>query len=390
MSPAARWEQARNILAVRLDALGDVLMTTPALRALKESLPGRRITLLTSSGGAAVAPFVPEIDATIAYDAPWVKASEPRASSGADRAMIDRLRRAGFDAAVIFTVFSQNPLPAALLCCLADIPLRLAHCRENPYQLLTNWIPDPEPARTIRHEVRRQLDLVAAVGCRTDDEHLSFQVPQAARARVIRLLAEIELDRDRPCVVIHPGATAPSRRYSPEHFAAAARELSRLHGTQIIYTGTERERDEIEYIRHRMGAPSWSLAGRLNLGELGALLSVAPLLIANNTGPVHIAAAVGTPVVDLYALTNPQHTPWAVPHRVLSHDVPCKYCYKSVCPEGHHDCLRRVAPAEVVAAALELLRETRQRQAGTGTTEEEVACIPLASTPRFTTPQPVS
>src|SRR5437660_8933032 len=175
MNLAARWEQARNILAVRLDALGDVLMTTPALRALKEARPGRRITLLTSSAGAAVAPFVLEIDDAIVYDAPWVKASAAQFSSRADRTLMDRLRRAGFDAAVIFTVFSQNPLPAALLCHLAAIPLRLGYCRENPYQLLTDWIPDPEPARSIRHEVRRQLDLVAAIGCRTEDERLSFQ-----------------------------------------------------------------------------------------------------------------------------------------------------------------------------------------------------------------------
>lgn len=75
-----------------------------------------------------------------------------------------------------------------------------------------------------------------------------------------------------------------------------------------------------------------------------------------------MAAAVGTPVVDLYALTNPQHTPWAVPARVLFHDVPCKYCYKSVCPEGHHDCLRRVTPESVAAAVRDLLAETFGRQ----------------------------
>jgi ADP-heptose:LPS heptosyltransferase len=85
------------------------------------------------------------------------------------------------------------------------------------------------------------------------------------------------------------------------------------------------------------------------------LIARATLLISNNTGPVHVAAAVGTPVVDLYALTNPQHTPWGVRHRVLNHDVPCKYCYKSICPEGHHHCLRLVRPEQVVGAAIELL-----------------------------------
>jgi ADP-heptose:LPS heptosyltransferase len=79
------------------------------------------------------------------------------------------------------------------------------------------------------------------------------------------------------------------------------------------------------------------------------------VLVSNNTGPVHVASAVGTPVVVLYALTNPQHTPWAVPCRVLNHDVPCQPCYKSLCPEGHHDCLRKVAPMEIVRAVRELV-----------------------------------
>jgi len=97
------------------------------------------------------------------------------------------------------------------------------------------------------------------------------------------------------------------------------------------------------------------VAGELDLAEMAALLAAAPVLLANNTGPVHLAASVGCPVVDLYALTNPQHTPWMVPARVLSHDVPCRWCYRSVCPQGHNDCLRKVPPAAVVRAVLELL-----------------------------------
>jgi ADP-heptose:LPS heptosyltransferase len=104
-----------------------------------------------------------------------------------------------------------------------------------------------------------------------------------------------------------------------------------------------------------MAAPSLSLVGQLDLPELAALLQLAPVVIGNNSGPAHIAAAVGTPVVDLYALTNPQHTPWGVPSHVLYHDVPCKYCYRSVCPEGHHNCLQKVEPETVVAAVLTLL-----------------------------------
>lgn len=358
MKASSSWDSAREILCVRLDAIGDVLMTTPALRALKESGNGRRLTLLTSPAGASIASHLSEVDQVIIYESPWMKATAPRTNSRPDLEMIERVRGLRLDAAVIFTVYSQNPLPAAFFCYLAEIPLRLAHSRENPYQLLSDWAPDPEPNEFVRHEVRRQLDLVAHVGCSTDDERLRLDVSERALQSVRQLLSGIGIGNGRPWLVMHPGATAPSRRYPPENFAAAARLLSERLECRIIFTGTEQERDLVEGIQSAMGIGSDSLAGRLDLGGMAALLSLAPLLISNNTGPVHIASAVGTPVVVLYALTNPQHTPWAVPHRVLSHDVPCKYCYRSICPAGHHDCLRRISPEKVAAAAAELLRET--------------------------------
>ena len=352
------WGSARNVLCIRLDSMGDVLMTSPAIRAVKESAPGRSVTLLTSSSGAAIARLIPEIDDVIVYDAPWNKMTEPAASSEPDLAMLRQIKRRDFDAAIIFTVFSQNPLPAAMFCYLADIPLRLAHCRENPYHLLTDWIPDPEPDQGIRHEVQRQLDLVAHAGCANGDtgaSRLSLEVPQAARHRVRRLLRAAGIDLQQPWVSIHPGATAPSRRYPPEQFALVARALVEDHSIPIVFTGTGAEEALVEGIREQMRAPSLSLAGQLDPGELAAVLALAPVVISNNSGPAHVAAAVGTPVVDLYALTNPQHTPWGVRHRVLYHDVPCKYCYKSICPQGHQDCLRKVPPSTIVQATLALM-----------------------------------
>lgn len=349
-----RWESAERLLCIRLDSLGDVLMMTPAIRALREGSAGRRITLLTSPSGAAVARLVPEIDDVLVYEAPWVKSTPSRADSAFDRSLIRRLHAMRFDAAVIFTTFSQNPLPAALLCHLADIPLRLAHCHENPYGLLTDWVPDPEPERDIRHEVRRQLDLVATVGARTDDEHLSLEVSGRARDGAQRLLRERGIVASRPWAVLHPGSTAASRRYPPELYADATQRLVDDHGWQIVLTGSECERDLAEKIAARAGVLVDDVTGALDLAELTALIARAPVLITNNTGPSHIAAAVGTPVVCLYALTNPQHTPWLVPSRVLSYDVPCRWCYRSVCREGHHACLRQVPPDDVVRAALEL------------------------------------
>jgi lipopolysaccharide heptosyltransferase II len=360
------WNTAKNILCIRLDSIGDVIMTVPALRCLKQAVTDRRITLMTSAAGATVAPLIPEIDDVIVYDAPWLKATQPRSSSIPEFTMIEQLRQAEFDAAVIFTVYSQNPLPSAFLAYMADIPLRLAHCHENPYQLLTDWIKDPEPEQLIRHEVRRQLDLVANIGCSTgslteQSDRQFLYIPEIVQQRVHTLLLEQGINVLQPWVIIHPGATAPSRRYPPESFAIVARSLAET-GIQVVFTGTQPETELVSSIQEMMQVPSYSLVDRLSLAELTAVLFLSPLLISNNTGPVHIASAVGTPVVDLYALTNLQHTPWSVPHRVLFHDVPCRLCYKSICPEGHHHCLRLVEPATVIQAVLELLAETEFEQ----------------------------
>lgn len=358
------WNTAQKILCIRLDTIGDVIMTTPALRLLKVSSMHPKLTLMTSAAGAIVAPLVAEIDDLIVYDAPWLKATAPRIDGTPEYEMIEQLRQAQFDAAIIFTVYSQNPLPSAFLCYMAGIPLRLAHCHENPYQLLTHWIKDPEPEQFIRHEVHRQLTLVASVGQSLEGDvvdlaakyPMSLHVPQKIQDRMQTRLLEMGIHPHRPWLVIHPGATAASRRYPPEQFAIAARQLVQQANVQVIFTGTAPEQELVESIRQQMVVPSFSLVDRLNLSELAALLNLAPVLISNNTGPVHIAAAVGTPVVDLYALTNLQHTPWGVPNRVLFHEVPCRLCYKSICPEGHHHCLRLVEPETVVRAALELMQ----------------------------------
>jgi lipopolysaccharide heptosyltransferase II len=359
------WTQAKKLLCIRLDTIGDVLMTTPALRALKKSVPGRKLTLLTSSAGAAIAPFIPELDDWIVYDSPWLKATAPRINPQPEYDMIHFLRDRHFDGAIIFTVYSQNPLPSAFLCYMAEIPLRLAHCHENPYQLLTDWIKDPEPDHGIRHEAQRQLDLVAEIGCTTENQRLSLQVQTRDRQKVAEILTALNLHRSSDVtqranrwLVMHTGATAPSRRYPVENFAMVADALFQKYRYLTLFTGTTLEVELVKEIQAMMQAPSYSLVCQLSLGELTALIEMAPILISNNTGPVHVAAAVGTPVVDLYALTNPQHTPWNVSHRVLFHDVPCKYCYKSICPEHHHNCLRQVTPESVVAATCELLTES--------------------------------
>jgi lipopolysaccharide heptosyltransferase II len=368
-SPATRWgEDVKRILAVRLDNLGDVLMTTPALHALRRCGAGRHITLLASRGGAALAPFLDDVDDVIPYDAPWV--AQPSTSARTlldDQRMQDRLRCGGFDAAVIFTVYSQSPLPAAMLCYQAGIARRLAHCRENPYALLTDWLREPEPQQRTRHEVERQLDLVRHVGAQARDTRMHFHVDDADRRTLDAQLAARDVFRDAGWFVLHPGATAASRRYPPERFGEVATRLVRETRAPVLITGGSNERALVEAVIQAAAPGTRSqlhdLSGALKLGELAAVIERASVLVSNNSGPVHLASALGTPVVDLYALTNPQHAPWQTPHRVLFRDVECRWCYRSECPQQHHACLLGVAPDEVVQATLELRGEALARQA---------------------------
>lgn len=360
---AGGWGYHEHVLCVRLDTIGDVLMTTPALRALHDQREGRRITLLASRSAALAAQLVPEVDRVIAYDAPWMK-TPAGDSPWTDCAMVERLRACDFDAAAIFTTFSQSPLPAALMCQLAGIPARLAHCRENPYRLLTEWVPEPEPDQGIRHEVERHLDLVATVGATTEHDGLSLRVPPEAAAAALGRLRAAGHDPAEPWLLAHPGSTAESRRYPPELYAQALGQLAAETGRRIVLSGDASERRLVEDLAAQLGEVAVPLAGSLSFAELCGLIAAAPLLVCGNTGPAHVAAAVGTPVVVLYALTNPQHTPWRSPARVLTHDVPCRWCFRSVCPQGHHDCMRLIPPGELVGAALELLStaEVEQRE----------------------------
>lgn len=358
-----RWRRARSILAVRLDGIGDLLMTTPALRALKEEHPRRSLTLLTSPAGAIAARELPFVDDVIMFTAPWMKPAETSpVPPTATQSLVEQLRERAFDAAIVFTVFTQSALPSATLLHLAGIPCRAAYSRENPYALLTHWRADPDrdAYAGVRHEVQRQIDLVQSLGTRVRDTRLAFPVRDDARRSMLARAAAAGMESDRAWLIVHPGATAASRRYPHDRLADAVGRLQKRGRWQIAIAGADEDRDCAQRIAASV-KDVVLLTGVLDLAELAALLEAAELVVCNNSAPAHLAAAVGTPVVDLYALTNPQHTPWGVAHRVLSHDVDCKYCLKSVCPQGHHRCLADVAPGEIVAAVDALLPDVPLR-----------------------------
>jgi ADP-heptose:LPS heptosyltransferase len=352
-----QWRSARNILLIRLDNLGDMLLMTPAFHAVKASLPQARLTLLASPVGVQVGLLNPDIDEVITYQAPWVDPWRKLPhDSEREQHMIGRLKACHFDGAIIFTSFRQSALPAAYMCYLADIPLRAAASIDGSGSLLTMRHKHPE---RMMHEVERGLDLVGALGMETTERDLVLNVPDDALAEVSVLLAQSDM-HGHPLVVVHPGCSMPARTYPWEMYAQVIDRLIEQMGASVVVTGSEDERELVEHIIERI-RPAYRdnvlpIAGVLPFPQLCALIQLADLVITNNTGPMHIAAAVKTSVVVLFALTNPpeQWRPWQVPQRLLYHDVPCRICYSRVCPY-QHECLRLVSPPMVVNAAMELL-----------------------------------
>jgi lipopolysaccharide heptosyltransferase II len=359
----AAWQSVRKLLLIRLDNLGDVLLMTPAFHALKAALPDASLTLLTSSAGAQVGKLDPDIDEVIVYAAPWIDPWQQLPHDSArEQRMIAQLRARQFDAAVIFTSFRQSALPAAFLCYLADIPLRLAASIDGPGSLLTTRHKHPE---RMMHEVERALDLVGAINVELTEQDLVIRVPNDAVQAMRNVLVQ-EYGTRRPLIVVHPGCTMPARTYPWEMYAEVINLLAEQLQATIAVTGGKDERalveQIIECIRPELRTQTLALAGTLPFASFCGLIQDADLVVTNNTGPMHIAAALKTPVVALFALTNPpeQWGPWRVAHRLLYQDVPCRICYSRVCPY-QHECLRLVSPQMVVDAARAMLSETGER-----------------------------
>ncbi len=360
------WDQCKKILCIRADNMGDVIMITPALRALHEKYSAR-ISLLTSSQGYPVCEVIPEIDEVIVADLPWVKLHGQMDGQSLNT-LVQQIKSKSFDGAIIFTVYSQSSLPAALLCYQAGIPLRLAYARENPYELLTHWVPDAEPYSLIKHQVRRDLDLVATIGARVKDESLSLNMTTIARKTAEKKLLQAGVDTTRRFVIFHAGVSEAKRSYSHEKWKEIIQKVSRQAGLEILLTGSDSEKPLAAGLKENDSKNVYNIAGLLSVPELIAVIAGASVVLSVNTAIIHIAAAMKTPVVVLYALTNPQHTPWQVPNNVLPFSVPGNLKSKNevirfVDQQCFSKSVTEPTPDEVVQGILQLLQGTSEHSA---------------------------
>jgi ADP-heptose:LPS heptosyltransferase len=325
-----------HVLVARLDSAGDVLLTGPAVRAVAAG--ARRVTFLCGRRGRPAAELLPGVDAVVEHTAPWID-PEPEALDPAETAaLVERIAALGVDEAIVFTSFHQSALPLALLLRLAGVQRIAAISEDYPGSLLDVRVRPDESADP--HEVERALGLAAAAGYRlpTGDQQ---------RLSVVRPWRRPPVDGDY--VVVHPGTSVPARAWPAERHAALVEVLAD-HGRTVVVTGSEGER---ELTLAAAGTRGLDLGGRTTFGELADVLAGAEALVAGNTGPAHLAAAVGTPVVSLFAPTVPaaRWAPWGVPVELLGdQNAPCAGSRETSCPVEGHPCLCSVSVEDAFTA----------------------------------------
>jgi ADP-heptose:LPS heptosyltransferase len=322
-------------LVARLDNDGDVLLAGPAVRAVAARAD---VVLLCGPRGEQAARLLPGVAEVVVWRAPWIDA-EPQPVDPADVArLVSALQAARLDDAVVMTSFHQSPLPLALVLRLAGVPRVSAISEDYPGSLLDVRHRVDEDL----HEVHRGLSLAAAAG---------YPLPAGDRGGLaVRLpLPTPPATPDGRYLVVHPGGTAPARRMSAHRCAEAVQALA-ADGWTVLVTGSPGEEALTAQVAGEMAT---DLGGRTSYAELAGLVAGAAAVVVGNTGPGHLAAAVGTPVVSLFSPVVPavRWAPYGVPTVLLGdQDAACKGTRARVCPVPGHPCLDEVRAADVVAA----------------------------------------
>ena len=331
----------RRVLVVRLDGAGDVLLAGPAIRAVAASA---EVTVLCGPAGAEAAGLLPGVGRVLVWPAPWVTNPAPPVRPDDLAALVERLRAHWLTEAVVLTSFHQSPLPTALVLRLAgvdritgasvDYPGSLLDVRLRPGDESGDGLPEdlPEPERALRIAAAAGFGLPAG-----DDGRLAVRNPAPPPPG------------PAPTVVLHPGAAVPARRWPATHFRRAA-ELLHDAGYRVVVTGGRDERPLTAMVAGRNGV---DLGGRTTLEQLAGVLAGAVAVVVGNTGAAHLAAAVGTPVVSLFAPVVPalKWRPYRVPHVLLGDQrAACRDTRARDCPVPGHPCLSGVDPLTVLDA----------------------------------------
>lgn len=339
--------------------IGDAVMALPAVAALKELYPKAEITVLAKPWTVPVFENNPAVTEIIEYD-----------SRGAHKGFISgklslacELKKRGFDMAVLF----QNAFEAAFISRLAGIPRRVGYARDLRSLLLTKAIRVTDEIKR-QHHIFYYLNIIAELGegeVKIPDS-LELAVPvinlnNAELKRADEILASAGIDEKRLVIGAAPGASfGPAKRWPIERFAEVLNKLNRELGTVPIILGGPDDVESAERLKALVDGECLNLAGKTSLREFMAVTKRLGLFITNDSGPMHIAAALGTPTVALFGSTDPIATgPVGERVKVVRVDMDCSPCFKRVCPLEHLDCLNNITADMVFDVSLKLLGEVR-------------------------------
>jgi lipopolysaccharide heptosyltransferase II len=357
----------RRILVVRVDMLGDLVLTTPAIRALRRAYPDAAIDVLAMPGTANVLDGDPDISRILTCDVnTWMApGSWLRAQTWRDlRAFLRETRRSRYDLAI--SVCGD----------IGGIVTRLTGARRRvgyAGEAYPHFMTDPVPGKrylTPQHEVRYVLNLARAAGGRVDEVEArpTLAVKSDARATIQQILQE---EREKigargPIVALHPGArNGAAKRWPMRHYAELGDRLTRELDAFVVVTGAPNELALSHEIMRRMTAPAFDLTGKTSLQELVALMAESDLVITGDSGPMHIACAVQTPTIALHGPTEPaQSGPTGDLAVILRHQLWCSPCYDSSataeCRFGNPVCMKLISPDDVFIAARVQLERYQQ------------------------------
>jgi len=348
----------RRVLVARLDSVGDVLLAGPAVRAVAAGRGGEpaEVVLLCGPQGAPAARQLPGVAQVLVWTCPWIANPAPPLTPAAVAELGALLSDAGTDEAVILTSFHQSPLPLALLLRLHGFRRLTGASVDFAGQLLDVRLRPGEDFPEDQPEAERALTIARAAG---------FDLPagDGGQLAVTPGPDVSSLTGDAPYVVLHPGAAVPSRAWPAEHAADAVRLLSEA-GLRVLVTGGPGERALTARVAGRHGH---DLGGRTDLAQLSTVLRGASVTVTGNTGPAHLSAAVGTPVVSLFSPVVPavRWAPYAVPVELLGNQqAACRDSRARDCPVPGHPCLSSVTAEEVTRACLRLLGQGEGKAVG--------------------------
>jgi heptosyltransferase-2 len=353
-APASALRPPARLLVIRLDRLGDVVLSTPVFDELRRHFPHASIAAMVRPPCRDVVEGHPAVNEVIVYE----KDGAHR-SAWATIRFARALRRYEFDAALILHPSNRSHwIPW-----LAGIPVRIGYARKCGW-LLSHRSPHRKQEGA-QHEAAYTLELLRPFGIRPAAPRPSVPVPPRAVQRVAGLLEQAGVGSSGRIVAIHPSASCVSKRWMPERFAQVADRLALEHGVRICLVAGPGETAHADAVAGAMRQPAVNLGGQLTVAELAALLRRCALLVSNDSGPVHVAAAVGTPVVDIFGrnqrgLSPQRWGPLGEGHVVLHKEVGCVTCLAHNC-DIEFLCLTSLSADEVFRAAASVLARAQNR-----------------------------